>query len=40
MNSSSKDELSFEIDKEPREQANQLYAKEKEKRIEMAQEVC
>lgn len=39
MNSSSKDEVSFEIDKEPREQANHLYVKEKEKRVELAHEV-
>lgn len=39
MNSSSKNELSLEIDKEPREQANHLYVKEKEKRAELAHEV-
>lgn len=39
MNSSRKNDVSFELDKEPREQVNHLYLKEKEKRVELTHEV-
>lgn len=39
MNSSRKNDASFELDKESREQVSHLYLKEKEKRVELTHQV-